>query len=74
MVYTVNFKRISLKKVDLNVVAFEFARVCVISVEQRVFWVMSFIVHIFSGWLLRVKVHFSLLRCIRCIALLYFLA
>lgn len=69
-----SFKRISLNKVDLNVTAFEFARVCVISVEQRVFCVMSFIVHIFSGWLLRVKVHFFLFRCICCIALLYFLA
>lgn len=30
-----NFKRISLKKVDLNVIAFEFARVCVLPVLSK---------------------------------------
>jgi len=43
-----NFKRISLSEIDLSVIAFEFARVRVICVEQRVVWVFSFFVHVFS--------------------------
>lgn len=39
VVQRMNFRSMSLNKMDLNVIAFEFARVYVISVERRVFWV-----------------------------------
>lgn len=66
-----SLKRISLE-IDGNVIALEFARVYVNQCQQRVFWVMSFIVHVFSEWLLRVKVHFFLVDALT--ALLYSLA